>query len=82
MSDDPALLPASTLLERYGDGSLSPVEATKACLSKIDAHNETLNAFNLIDREGALAAAGASEKRWQLGAPRGRRGARRSAAPR
>ncbi len=72
MSDDPALLPATTLLERYGDGSLSPVEATKACLSKIDAHNETLNAFNLIDRKAALAAAGESEKRWQLGAPRGR----------
>ncbi len=72
MSEDPALLPATALLERYRDGSLSPVEVTEACLARIEAHNETLNAFNLIDREGARAAAAESEKRWQLGVPRGR----------
>jgi aspartyl-tRNA(Asn)/glutamyl-tRNA(Gln) amidotransferase subunit A len=72
MSEDPALLPATTLIESYRDGSLSPVEVTEACLARIDRHNEALNAFNLVDREGALTAAAESAKRWQLGAPRGR----------
>ncbi len=72
MSDDPALLPATTLLERYRDGSLSPVDVTEACLDRIERHNDTLNAFNLVDRDGARAAAAESAKRWRLGAPRGR----------
>ena len=72
MSEDPAFLPATTLLERYRDQSLSPVEVTEACLARIEAHNDTLNAFNLIDREGARATAAESAKRWELGVPRGR----------
>jgi aspartyl-tRNA(Asn)/glutamyl-tRNA(Gln) amidotransferase subunit A len=72
MSEDPALLPATELLERYRDQSLSPVAATEACLARIEAHNDTLNAFNLIDREGARRAAAESAKRWELGVPRGR----------
>jgi aspartyl-tRNA(Asn)/glutamyl-tRNA(Gln) amidotransferase subunit A len=72
MSEDPALLPATTLLERYRAQSLSPEEVTEACLARIERHNDTLNAFNLIDRDGARAAAAASAKRWRLGAPRGR----------
>jgi aspartyl-tRNA(Asn)/glutamyl-tRNA(Gln) amidotransferase subunit A len=72
MSEDPALLPATTLVERYRDQSLSPVEVTEACLARIDRHNEALNAFNLVDREGALIAAADSAKRWRLGVPRGR----------
>jgi aspartyl-tRNA(Asn)/glutamyl-tRNA(Gln) amidotransferase subunit A len=72
MSEDPALLPATVLLERYRERSLSPVEATEACLARIEAHNEALNAFNLIDREGARASAAESEKRWELGVPCGR----------
>lgn len=72
MSEDPALLPATALLERYRERSLSPVEATEACLARIEAHNEALNAFNLIDCEGARASAAESEKRWELGVPCGR----------
>jgi aspartyl-tRNA(Asn)/glutamyl-tRNA(Gln) amidotransferase subunit A len=72
MTDDLALLTATALVEGYREGSLSPVAATEAALARIDAHNPGLNAFNLVDREGALAAAAESEKRWGLGVPRGR----------
>jgi len=72
MTDDIALMPATDLLRRYRDGSLSPVEATKAALARIDKHNPTLNAFNLVDHEGALAEAAESEERWRLDVPRGR----------
>ncbi len=72
MTSDPALLSAVELLERYRDGSLSPVEATQAALARIDRHNSAFLAFNLVDPESALAAARESEQRWRQGAPRGR----------
>ena len=72
MSDDPALMSAGALLGRYRDGSLSPVEATKAALDRIDRFNPRLNAFNLVDHDAALAAARESEERWRLEVPRGR----------
>lgn len=71
MRDDPALMPATELLRRYRDRSLSPVEATKACLDRIARHNAALNAFCFVDEEGALAAARASERRWMAGTPVG-----------
>jgi len=72
MSEDPALLPATTLLKLYREGELSPVEATKAVLDRIERHNPALNAFNLVDADSALAEARKSEERWQIQAPRGR----------
>jgi len=72
MPDDIALLSAQDLIARYRDGSLSPVEATRAALARIEAHNPALNAFILVDAENALAEAGKSEERWRIGAPRGR----------
>lgn len=62
---------AAALVAAYRARSLSPVEATRAVLARIDAVNPTLNAFNLVDHEGALAAAKASEARWASGAPLG-----------
>ena len=70
-SDDIAYLTAEELVARYRDKSLSPVEATEAALARIERHNDAVNAFVLIDREGALAAARASEARWAKGAPQG-----------
>ena len=72
MSDDLALMSAAEMVARYRDGSLSPVEATRAALDRIERHNPALNAFNLIDADGALAEAAKSEERWRIGAPRGR----------
>jgi aspartyl-tRNA(Asn)/glutamyl-tRNA(Gln) amidotransferase subunit A len=71
MSREIALMPATELLRRYRDRSLSPVEATKAALARIDALNGKLNAYCLVDADSALKAARDSEARWQKGAPRG-----------
>jgi aspartyl-tRNA(Asn)/glutamyl-tRNA(Gln) amidotransferase subunit A len=71
MSDELALMTATRLVKLYRGGELSPVEATKAALERIERCNGVLNAFNLVAGEAALAAARESEERWRLGAPRG-----------
>jgi aspartyl-tRNA(Asn)/glutamyl-tRNA(Gln) amidotransferase subunit A len=71
MSDDPALLSATTLIDHYRKKSLSPVEATKAALARVAALDPVLNAFCLLDEEGALAAARAAEARWMRHVPQG-----------
>jgi aspartyl-tRNA(Asn)/glutamyl-tRNA(Gln) amidotransferase subunit A len=71
VSQDPALLSAVELVALYRARKLSPVEATKAALARIATHNPRLNAFRLVDEEGALAAARASEARWTKGQPLG-----------
>lgn len=71
MSDDVALMTASRLAKLYRSGALSPVEAARAALDRIERYNGVLNAFNLVAADSALAAAAESEERWRLGAPRG-----------
>lgn len=66
-----AYLPVAELTARYRDGSVSPREALSAVLQRIDAFNETVNAFRFVDRARAMAAAEASETRWRNGAPMG-----------
>ncbi|HEY6864145.1 MAG TPA: amidase [Burkholderiales bacterium] len=68
---DPCELGAAALVERYRDGSLSPVEATRAILRRIERLNPVLNAFCLVDAKSALAAAAASEARWRSNEPLG-----------
>ncbi len=48
---------------------LSPVEATKAALARIEAWESSINAMYITDFKGALAQARAAEKRWQQGKP-------------
>ena len=62
---------ASELLAAYAERSVSPVEVTQAVLDRIEALNPTLNAFCLVAADEALAAAAASEVRWQRGEPIG-----------
>ncbi len=71
MSDDLAYSSATDLLDAYRAKRLSPLEATKAALGRIAAHNPKINAFMIIDDEGALAAAAESEARWSRGEPIG-----------
>jgi len=71
MSDDIAMMTASRLVKLYRSGALSPVEAARAVLDRIERYNGKLNAFNLVAAEAALASAAESEERWRLGAPRG-----------
>lgn len=70
-SSDPALLPATDLLELYRTKRLSPVEAVTATLARIERFNGAVNAYCHLDRDGALAAAKASEQRWMAGSPVG-----------
>jgi aspartyl-tRNA(Asn)/glutamyl-tRNA(Gln) amidotransferase subunit A len=70
-------LPASNLADRtatelvdlYRSGQASPIEATQAVLARISELDPTLNAFCIVDADGALASARASEARWQKNAP-------------
>ncbi len=71
MSDDLAFTPATELIALYRAKRVSPVEATQAALDRIAAHDERLNAFCLVNDEGAMVAARASEARWQRGEPKG-----------
>ena len=71
LPSDPALASATELLALYRARALSPVEATKSALARIERHNGTVNAWCHLDPDGALAAARASEARWQAGAPAG-----------
>ena len=70
MSQDIALLSATNLLQAYRSKQLSPVEATRAALERIDRYNSTLNAYCLVDAESAMAAARAAEGRWHKGEPK------------
>ena len=56
---------AHELLQLYRSGAASPVEATAAVLARIAALNPQLNAFCLVAGDDAMAAARASEARWQ-----------------
>src|SRR5512139_1914090 len=71
MDAEIGFLTAAQLLAAYRARTLSPVEATRAILERIERLNPRLNAYCLVDADGALAAARASEARWQRGAPRG-----------
>jgi aspartyl-tRNA(Asn)/glutamyl-tRNA(Gln) amidotransferase subunit A len=55
----------------YRARALSPVEAAEALFARLDALQPALNAFCVIDRDGALAAARESERRWIEGRPLG-----------
>ncbi len=68
---DIASLTAADLTRLYRRRELSPVEVTRDVLARIDAANPTVNAFILIDREGAISDAQASEARWRKGEARG-----------
>src|SRR4051794_36344213 len=68
-ASDIAFLSALDLAELYRGKALSPVEATEAMLARIDELQPRLNAFCLVDRDGALAASRAAEERWRKGEP-------------
>ncbi|MGB7358412.1 MAG: amidase family protein, partial [Mycobacterium sp.] len=62
---------ATELVAGYRDKTISPVEATLAALDATEAYNPAVNAFVLVDVEGALVAAEASAARWYAGEPLG-----------
>ncbi|MEU1807014.1 amidase [Streptomyces sp. NPDC019937] len=64
-------LTAVQLLERYGSGDLSPVEATRAALDRIEQIQPKVNAYSRVDGEEALRQAEESAERWRRGEPAG-----------
>jgi aspartyl-tRNA(Asn)/glutamyl-tRNA(Gln) amidotransferase subunit A len=62
---------ATQLLALYRAGQASPVEATQAVLARIARHNPLLRAFVHVAGDEALAAARASQARWQQAKPIG-----------
>jgi len=71
MSGDIAYLSATELLELYRAKQLSPVEVMTETLHRLERYEAAVNAFVLYDPESAMAAARASEVRWQRGEPQG-----------
>ncbi len=69
--NDIVKLTATELIMRYRRKELSPVEATEAALTRIEACNGAVNAFCVVDSDSALAGAKASEARWAKGEPCG-----------
>ena len=70
-SNELAFLSATELLRLYGKKELSPVALVEAAIERLETFEGALNAFVLYDPESALAAARASEARWQKGEPQG-----------
>ena len=66
-----AELSATEMMAEYSAGRLSPVEVARDALDRIEAVNDAVNAYCLVDRERALAAAAESEARYRRGEPRG-----------
>ena len=58
---------AGQLASLFQARQASPVDALRACLDRADAVNPAMNAVVTFDREGAEAAALASEARWAAG---------------
>jgi aspartyl-tRNA(Asn)/glutamyl-tRNA(Gln) amidotransferase subunit A len=60
---------AEALGDAFARKRLSPVEAATAALARIERRGGTLNAFTLVDVDGALEMARASERRYAEGRP-------------
>jgi len=60
---------ASEIARGYARGDFSPVELVEQVLQRAERLQPHLNFLVLLDREGALAAARASEERWRRRAP-------------
>jgi len=66
-----AWLSATELLSAFKKRRLSPLDVTEAILERIESLDPVLNAYALVDREGALVAASETEARWAAGNPLG-----------
>jgi aspartyl-tRNA(Asn)/glutamyl-tRNA(Gln) amidotransferase subunit A len=62
-------LSAADLAGALASGETSSVEATRACLDRIEAVDPALNSFLHVDRDGALAAASDVDRRRAAGDP-------------
>jgi len=66
---DLAAMTASELVRLFQRREVSPVEATRAALARIERFNKRYNAFCLLDGDRAIDDARTSEARWGQGKP-------------
>ena len=83
MAKDLCALSANELVGLYASGGVSPVEVVDAVLARIEKYDgssngeigtgsrDVINAFRLVDFDGARQQARDSETRWQQGEPLG-----------
>jgi aspartyl-tRNA(Asn)/glutamyl-tRNA(Gln) amidotransferase subunit A len=71
LTDDILSRPADDIVSLYRSKQLSPVDVLAATLDRIERLDHRYNAFVMVDREGALRDARASEERWRRGEPGG-----------
>jgi aspartyl-tRNA(Asn)/glutamyl-tRNA(Gln) amidotransferase subunit A len=71
MNDADCFLSIAELGERYASGDLTVGRVTTMHLERLARLEPVLNAFQIVDVEGAMAAAQASDARWQKGYPIG-----------
>ncbi len=64
-------LSASALRDAYRQRVLSPVEVVQALFARLDTLQPRINAFSIVDHDGAITAARASQERWRRGTPKG-----------
>lgn len=69
--NDPALLSLEETATAIREGRLTSVEATEACLSRIEAYEGTVNSFISLDRAAALKAAQKADAEMAKGDIRG-----------
>ncbi|MEO9781325.1 MAG: amidase [Sedimentitalea sp.] len=69
MTSDLTLLTAAEQVVAFRKRSLSTVEMAQAMLDRVDRIQPAFNAFCVIDAEGALVSAEASERRYAEGSP-------------
>lgn len=69
MADELIRKTAGDLAVGYEKGEFSPFEVASAVFDRIDAVDDRLNAFRVLDRDEAMAAAARSTERWLKGVP-------------
>jgi aspartyl-tRNA(Asn)/glutamyl-tRNA(Gln) amidotransferase subunit A len=71
LADDILSRSAAEIVALYRSKQASPVEVVTATLDRIERLDRLYNAFVMVDREGAVRDARASEERWRRGEPNG-----------
>jgi aspartyl-tRNA(Asn)/glutamyl-tRNA(Gln) amidotransferase subunit A len=69
MSPQMDILSAAALIRAYRRREISPVEATRDALARIERLNPRYNAFCVVDPDAALRSAAQSEARWLKNEP-------------
>src|SRR6478735_4177936 len=67
VSQDLCFMPATEMLTRFRDRSLSPVEVTTAILAQIEAADPAINAYVTVTGDLAMEQAKEAEQSWQAG---------------